>query len=143
MGCNFGVLAADKSKKVNKMILISPEFGEYSSEEKKQIKYEKIHPNIQTAYGENQPQINSNMLKSLILFKKSKQLATTTIEKINIPILIIYSKDDTFIPKDYLNDLEARKENIKIATIDTKLHNPLISQTHNQTTMRLIKNYLK
>ena len=39
MGCNFGVLAADKSKKVNKMILISPEFGEYSSEEKKQIKY--------------------------------------------------------------------------------------------------------
>ena len=143
MGCNLGILAADKSKKINKIILISPEFGEYSPKEQEQIKYEKIHPNIQTAYGENQPQINSNMLKSLILFKKSKQLATATIEKINIPILIIYSKDDTFIPKNYLNDLKARKENIKLATIDTKLHNPLISQTHNQKTIRLIKNYLK
>mgnify|MGYP000729010373 CR=1 FL=1 len=35
MGFNLGVIAAEHSKKITRMLLISPEFGEYSDEEKK------------------------------------------------------------------------------------------------------------
>ncbi len=62
--------------------------------------------------------------KSFIVFKKTQPIASMAIEKINVPTLIIYSKADPFIPKDYLNNLADRKSNIEITTIDTDQHNP-------------------
>ena len=70
-------------------------------------------------------------------------MAKIAIEKIQIPTLIIYSKDDSFIPKDYLKDLADRKENIKIATINTKFHNPLVNGRNKSKTMHLIQKHIK
>ena len=51
------------------------------------------------------------------------------------------SKDDTFIPKEYLEDLAKRKDNIEIETINSKLHNPLTSLDHKNKTIKLIKDF--
>ena len=141
MGCNIGALATEKSNKIKKLILISPEFGEYSSKEKAKLEDKNIFPTIQSEYGEKS-KINLEKFRSLIVFKRTKPLATLAIERINIPTLIIYSKDDDFIPKEYLNSLSKRKDNIEIKRISAKLHNPLSSKDHKQKTIKLIKNFL-
>ncbi len=143
MGCNLGVLAAADSKKIKSLVLISPEFGEYSPEELKQIEKDEINLNRPRAYGEQEIKNNKNNLKSLLLFKKTKLLASIAIEKVNVPTLIIYPKDDNFIPKTYLNDLVNRKDNIKLQTVPTKYHNPLVKGNCKTKTMRLIKNQIK
>lgn len=79
----------------------------------------------------------------MILFNKTKPYATLAIERVNIPTQIIYSKDDIFIPQNYLNRLTDRKDNIDIEVINSKLHNPLTSVDHSEHTMTLIKKFLK
>lgn len=143
MGCNLGLLAAEDSKKIKSLVLISPEFGEYSEKELKQIEKDEINLNKPRAYGEQEIKINKNNIRSLLLFRKTKLLATAAIEKVDVPTLIIYSKDDAFIPKEYLNDLAERKDNIQVATIPTKYHNPLINGKYKTRTMRLIKKNIK
>lgn len=143
MGCNLGVLATEQSKKIKNLVLISPSFGEYSTKEKRKIENEKLHPSFQRRYGEKEVKMNSDKIRSLIVFNRTKPWATLAIEKIDIPVLIIYSKDDTFIPKEYLEDLAKRKDNIEIETINSKLHNPLTSQNHKNKTIKLIKNFQK
>lgn len=142
MGCNIGILTAINTLKINKMVLISPEFGNFTEEELEQIKYEQNGKKINKPYGENKKSLNSKTVKSLIIANKTQGLAKVAIEKINVPILIIYPKDDAYIPKTYLNKLSERKDNIKIATIDTKMHNPLTTNKVNQKTIRLIKKHL-
>ena len=73
------------------------------------------------------------------MFKKTQPIASAIIERINVPTLIIYSKDDPFIPKDYLNDLADRKDNIELSIIDTNEHNPLLNEDSKSSVMRLIK----
>ena len=143
MGCNLGAIATESSSKIKSLILISPEFGEYSKKEKNQIQEEKLHPTIQRPFGEKNQKINGETAKSLIVFNRTKPLATLAIEKVKVPTLIIYSKDDTFIPKEYLHHLASRKDNIEIAEINSKLHNPLSSIDHKQKTINLIKSHLK
>lgn len=143
MGCNLGTIATEKAAKIKSLILISPEFGEYSRKEKNQIQEERLHPTIQRPFGEQTQKINSETAKSLILFNRTKPWATLAIERINVPTLIIYSKDDTFIPKEYLQNLASRKDNIEIEIINSKLHNPLTGIDHRQKTMSLIKSHLK
>ena len=136
MGCNLGVLHAEKSTKIKKIVLISPEFGEYSKKEKYNLSI------IQTPFGEKNPKLNGDAAKSLIIFKRTKPYATLAIERINVPVLIIYSKDDELIPKEYLKNLSKRKDNIKLFSLNSKLHNPLASKDHGPKTMKLIKNFL-
>ena len=143
MGCNLGVIAAEDSKKIKSMVLISPEFGEYSDKELKQIEKDEINIKSSRPYGELEAKNNLNTLKSLIIFNKTKPLATTAIEKIDGPTLIIYSQDDNFIPKAYLQNLAERKDNIDVATIPTKYHNPLLRGKEESNPMKLIKNQLK
>lgn len=142
MGCNLGVIAAERSKKIKSLILISPEFGEYSEKEMKKIENEELNLNNPREYGELEVKNNANKIKSLIVFQKTKPLATAAIEKIQVPTLIIYSKDDLFIPKEYLNGLSDRKDNIKIATLNTKFHNPLVNGRNKSKTMRLIQKHI-
>lgn len=142
MGCNLGVLAAEKSSTIKKMVLISPEFGEYSKKEKNQIQEARIIPSIHRPFGEQRKKVNKETFKSLIIFNQTKPWTTLAIERINIPVLIIYAKDDNVIPKEYLNHLSKRKDNIKVEAIDSKLHNPLTSRDHGQKTLNLIKKYL-
>lgn len=141
MGCNLGVLAAEQSKKIKSLVLISPEFGEYSTKEKRKIEEANIHPTFQRQYGEKETKISSEKIRSIIVFNRTKPWATLAIEKVDIPVLIIYSKDDTFIPKEYLEDLAKRKDNIEIETINSKLHNPLTSLDHKNKTIKLIKDF--
>ena len=143
MGCNLGVLEAERSSKIKKMVLISPEFGEYSKKEQRQIKDANAMPRVQRPFGEQSTKIAGDKAKSLVIFNRTKPYATLAIERISIPTLIIYSKDDIFIPKDYLNSLASRKDNVEIEEIDSKLHNPLTSKDHGQKTLSLIKDYLK
>ena len=100
------------------MILISPEFGKYSDEEKRQMENTSKHN--EGAHSK----LSISKAKSFIVFKKTQPIASMAIEKINVPTLIIYPKADPFIPKDYLNDLADRKSNIEITTTDTNQHNP-------------------
>lgn len=141
MGCNLGVLAAEQSKKIKSLVLISPEFGEYSTKEKRKIEEANIHPTFQRQYGEKETKISSEKIRSIIVFNRTKPWATLAIEKVDIPVLIIYSKDDTFIPKEYLENLAKRKDNIEIETINSKLHNPLTSLDHKNKTIKLIKDF--
>ena len=141
MGCNLGVLAAEQSKKIKSLVLISPEFGEYSTKEKRKIEEANIHPTFQRQYGEKETKISSEKIRSIIVFNRTKPWATLAIEKVDIPVLIIYSKDDTFIPKEYLENLAKRKDNVEIETINSKLHNPLTSLDHKNKTIKLIKNF--
>ena len=143
MGCNLGVLAAEQSKKIKSLVLISPELGEYSTKEKRKIEEANIHLTFQRQYGEKETRLSSNKIRSIIVFNRTKPWATLTIEKVDIPVLIIYSKDDTFIPKEYLENLAKRKDNVKIETINSKLHNPLTSQDYKNKTIKLIKNFQK
>lgn len=143
MGCNLGILNAEKSSKVKKMVLISPEFGEYSKKEKRIIEEAKTHPSIQRPFGEKSKKISGETAKSIILFNRTKPWATLALERVNVPILIIYSKDDIFIPKEYLHRLANRKDNVEIEIINSKLHNPLTSIDHGSKTMSLIKNHLR
>ena len=117
------------------MILISPEFGEYSDDEKKIM--ENANKNNEGTHNK----LSASKAKSFIVFKKTQPIASIAIEKLNIPTLIIYSKADPFIPKDYLNNLANRKSNIEIATIDTDQHNPLINKDSKSKTMCLIKKH--
>ena len=142
MGCNLGVLAAETSSTIKKMVLISPEFGEYSKKEKNQIQKARIIPSIHRPFGEKSKKVNKETFKSLIIFNQTKPWTTLAIERINIPVLIIFAKDDNVIPKEYLNHLSKRKDNIEVKAIDSKLHNPLTSKSHGQKTLNLIKNYL-
>lgn len=142
MGCNLGVIATERSKKIKSLILISPEFGEYSEKEMEKIENENINLNNPREFGELEVKNNANKIKSLIVFQKTKLLAATAIEKIKVPTLIIYSKDDLFIPQDYLNDLANRKDNIKLATLNTKFHNPLVNGRNKSKTMRLIQKHI-
>ena len=141
MGCNLGVLAAEQSKKIKGLVLISPEFGEYSTKEKRKMEEANIHHTFQRQYGEKETKISSDKIRSIIVFNRTKPWATLAIEKVDIPVLIIYSKDDTFIPKEYLEDLAKRKDNIEIETINSKLHNPLTSLDHKNKTIKLIKDF--
>ena len=141
MGCNLGVLAAEQSKKIKSLVLISPEFGEYSTKEKRKMEEANIHPTFQRQYGEKETKISSDKIRSIIVFNRTKPWATLAIERVDIPVLIIYSKDDTFIPKEYLENLAKRKDNVGIETINSKLHNPLTSQDHKNKTIKLIKNF--
>ena len=143
MGCNLGVIATERSKKIKTLVLISPEFGEYSDKELAQIRNEEINLNNPREFGEEGLKNNGQKVRSLIIFKKTKPMAKIAIEKIQIPTLIIYSKDDSFIPKDYLKDLADRKENIKIATINTKFHNPLVNGRNKSKTIHLIQKHIK
>lgn len=143
MGCNLGVLSAEKSSKIKKMVLISPEFGEYSKQEQSKMQETKTKPTIQSPFGEQSTKIDGDKVRSLIVFNKTKPYATLAIERVNIPTLIIYSKDDIFIPQNYLNHLADRKDNIDIEVINSKLHNPLTSVDHSEHTMTLIKKFLK
>ena len=143
VGCNIGSIEAERSNQIKNLILISPEFGEYTPKEKAKLEKENNFPLLKTPFGEEKLKINSDQIRSLIVFNRTNSWATLAIERINIPILIIYSKDDTFIPKEYLHDLNNRKPNVKIKTIDSKLHNPLTSSVHKQQTINIIKNYLK
>ena len=142
MGCNLGVIATERSKKIESLILISPEFGEYSEKEMEKIENENINLNNPREFGELEVKNNANKIKSLIVFQKTKLLAATAIEKIKVPTLIIYSKDDLFIPQDYLNDLANRKDNLKLATLNTKFHNPLVNGRNKSKTMRLIQKHI-
>lgn len=141
MGCNLGVLAAEQSKKIKSLVLISPEFGEYSTKEKRKMEEANIHPTFQRQYGEKETKISSDKIRTIIVFNRTKPWATLAIEKVEIPVLIIYSKDDTFIPKEYLENLAKRKDNVEIETINSKLHNPLTSLDHKNKTIKLIKNF--
>lgn len=143
MGCNLGVLNAERSSKINKIVLISPEFGEYSKKEERKIEEEKVYPTIQRPFGEKGKRISGATAKTIALFNRTKPWATLAIERVNVPVLIIYSKDDIFIPQEYLGHLADRKDNIEIEVIDSKLHNPLTSIEHGSKTMSLIKKYLK
>ena len=136
MGCNLGVIAAEHSKKIKSMVLISPEFGEYSDEEK--IIMENVNKNNSGV----RTKLDVSKVKSFILFKKTQPIASVIIERINVPTLIIYSKDDPFIPKDYLNDLADRKDNIELSIIDTNEHNPLLNEDSKSSVMRLIKKHI-
>lgn len=141
MGCNLGVLAAEQSKKIKSLVLISPEFGKYSTKEKRKIEEANIHPTFQRQYGEKETRLSSDKVRSIIVFNRTKPWATLAIEKVDIPVLIIYSKDDTFIPKEYLENLAKRKDNVEIETINSKLHNPLTSLDHKNKTIKLIKKF--
>lgn len=143
MGCNLGVLTASKSKKIKRLVLIAPEFGNYTEEEQKQIDYEKGDDKIIRPYGEEKTKLNKNKIKKLIISNKTQSLAKIAIEKVNVPTLIIYSKDDAFIAKEYLNDLAKRKNNIEIKTVKTKMHNPLKSKSEKEKVMHLIKKHLR
>lgn len=143
MGCNLGVLAAEQSKKIKSLVLISPEFGEYSTKEKRKMEEANIHPTFQRQYGEKETKISSDKIRLIIVFNRTKPWATLAIEKVDIPVLIIYSKDDTFIPKEYLENLAKRKDNVEIETINSKLHNPLTSLDHKNKTIKLIKDFQK
>ena len=143
MGCNLGILTASKSKKIKSLTLIAPEFGNYTKDEQKQIDYEKGDDKIIRPYGEEKSKINNNKIKKLFISNKTQALAKIAIEKIDVPTLIIYSKDDAFIAKDYLNDLAQRKDNIKIATVQTKIHNPLKSKNEKEKVIRLIKKHVR
>lgn len=136
MGCNLGVIAAEHSKKIKNMILISPEFGKYSEKEEKQM--ESASKNNKGTHNK----LSVSKAISFIIFKKTQPIASMAIEKINVPTLIIYSKADPFIPKDYLNNLADRKSNIEIATIDTDQHNPLTDKDSQAKTMHLIKKHI-
>lgn len=142
MGCNLGVLTTIKTPKVKKLVLISPQFGNYTEEELDKQKNEKIKSPLQRPYGEQKTKTNNDKIKSLIVFNKTQQLAKVAIEKINVPTLIIYSKDDAFIPKEYLQDLSERKDNITLATIDTKMNNPLTHKPYREKTLKLIKRHI-
>ncbi len=134
IGCNFGVLAANKSPKIKNMILISPRFGQYSKEEKRKIKSQKL------TQSNPKNSFDSEKIKTIILFNKTKSYTNLAIEKIKIPILIVYSKNDVYVPKEYLNDLASKKDNIIIKDIDSSSRNLLVPK---EKTLRLIKPYLK
>ena len=142
MGCNIGAIATERSSKIKKLILISPEFGEYSLKEKSKLEEENLLPMLKTPFGEKTSKINSEKIRSLIVFNRTKPLATLSIEKINVPVLIIYAKDDLFIPQEYIHNLANRKDNIELKIINSKLHNPLTSQDHKQKTIKLIKKFI-
>ena len=143
MGCNLGTIVTERSSKIKSLILISPKFGEYSKKEKRKIEEAKAYPSVQRPFGEKSKKISKETARSIILFNRTKPWSTLAIERINVPILIIYSKDDIFIPKEYWHNLANRKNNIEIEEINSKLHNPLSSIDHKQKTINLIKSHLK
>ena len=143
MGCNLGILTAYKNKRIKSLTLIAPEFGNYTADEQKQIDYEKGDEKIARPYGEEKAKLSKEKIKKLILSNKTQSLAKIAIEKINVPTLIIYSKDDAFIAKEYLDDLAQRKNNIQIATVQTKMHNPLKNKNEKEKVMRLIKKHIR
>ena len=143
MGCNLGVLTTIKTPKVKKLILISPQFGNYTEKELEKQKEEKEISTFYRPYGEQKTKTTNDKIKSLIIFNKTQHLAKVAIEKVNIPTLIIYSKDDSFIPKEYLQDLSARKDNITLKTVDTKMNNPLRHNASRTKTLKIIKNYIR
>ena len=116
------------------MILISPRFGQYSKEEKRKIKSQKL------TQSNPKNSFDSEKIKTIILFNKTKSYTNLAIEKIKIPILIVYSKNDVYVPKEYLNDLASKKDNIIIKEIDSSSRNLLVPK---EKTLRLIKPYLK
>ena len=111
--------------------------------EKRKIEEAKVYPSVQRPFGEKSKKISKETARSIILFNRTKPWSTLAIERINVPILIIYSKDDIFIPKEYWHNLANRKNNIEIEEINSKLHNPLSSIDHKQKTINLIKSHLK
>ena len=137
MGCNLGILTAKKIERIRSLVLISPEFGDYSDEELEiQAKAQK------DASSQVRREFTEDVVHAFKFFKYTQPLAAMAVEKINVPILIIFSKGDIFIPQEYLRELSARKDNIELVFLDTNLHNPLLDEEYSQKTMKLVKKHI-
>lgn len=124
MGCNFGILLANRLDNVKSIVFVSPEFEDVTREEKKLIE-----PSINSEevdYGNDISFLDK--LKSIKLFLKSKKWIKDELDLFknrNITTSIIYSKGDKFVSRRIINEL-SELDNINSYMIDSNSHNPLL-----------------
>lgn len=133
MGCNFGCLIKRRGNiDINKLIFVSPEFVSTTKKEKEEIKnkYNGIDYNTES----NNTKLN---LHNIILYYKSLRKVMETLTDFvscNMDTLIVYSKGDIFVSRNWINSVGNYVE------IDSNSHNPLLT---NKETYEEISKYIK
>jgi len=137
MGCNLGVILAKRIKRLNKVILVSPEFVPISELEKLDIAL-KYPGNLEDTKEEK---LTLKKIKAIILFLRTRKWALEEITDFLTMnnTLIVYSKGDRYVSQKYIKEL-TNKSNITAVSIDSSYHNPLLN---NKESIEKIKRYIK
>lgn len=123
MGCNFGLLLANRLDNVNSITFISPEFINSSKEEQKSIELSKNKI-------KHEPSKHKMNIWDILLFLNSKRAVKHEIlEFINkgIKVNIIYSKGDKYVSRKMIEYFKNNTD-FNIYEIDCNSHNPILEE---------------
>lgn len=139
-GCTLGLLLAEMDKRIQKLVLVSPNLVPASSKERKQILQD---THFHHYYGEvldyNPKPLSAKRFKEEILLKKVKDWAKEDLEELKNLMLILYAYGDNTVSQTYLKTLNKR-DNITTQGIKTCNQNPLLSQP--DKSLSLIKKFI-
>ena len=135
MGCNYGLLLANKLINIYHITFVSPEFESMTSSD-----YEAIDPSPRPMdHKPNKMKFGINKLKNIMAFVKSSKWSGIELKRFLItrdtPTLILYSSGDGFVSRKQFEDMY-EFDNISFHRFDTNNHNPLLE---NNKSVELIK----